>query len=42
MMSMAYAGMEDGFGEAMLDSLRNHVQAYGETSEGRKYFYGDH
>lgn len=40
-MSMAYAGMEDGIGETMLDQLRDKIEAYGETPEGRKYFYGD-
>ena len=41
-MSMAYATMEDGIGEAMLDNLRDKIDAYGRTPEGRKYFYGDH
>lgn len=41
-MSMAYATMEDGIGEAMLDNLRDKIDAYGHTPEGRKYFYGDH
>lgn len=42
MMSMAYADMEDGIGERLLDELRDHVNAYGQTPEGRKYFYGNH
>lgn len=41
-MSMAYAEMEDGIGEAMLDGLREKVEAYGNTPAGRKYFYGEH
>lgn len=41
-MSMAYAGMEEGIGEDLLDELREKVEAYGKTPEGRKYFYGDH
>ena len=41
-MSLAYAGMEDSIGEDMLNNLRDKVHAYGETPEGRKYFYGDH
>lgn len=41
-MSMAYAGMEDGIGEKMLDGLRDKVDAYGKSPEGRKYFFGDH
>lgn len=41
-MSMAYAEMEDGIGEAMLDGLREKVEAFGKTPEGRKYFYGEH
>ena len=41
-MSMAYAGMEEGIGEGLLDELREKVEAYGKTPEGRKYFYGDH
>lgn len=40
-MSMAYAGMEDGIGEKMLDDLREKVEGYSKTPEGRKYFYGD-
>lgn len=39
-MSMAYAGMEDGIGEKMLDDLREKIDAYGKTPEGKKYFYG--
>lgn len=42
MMSMAYADMEDGIGERLLDELRQHVDDYGKSPEGRKYFYGDH
>lgn len=42
MMSMAYADMEDGIGEGLLNILRSAVDAYGKTPEGRKYFYGDH
>lgn len=42
MMSMAYAEMEDGIGQKLLDELRQHVDAYGKSPEGRKYFYGDH
>lgn len=42
MMSMAYAGMEDGIGERLLAELEQHVNAYGKTPEGKKYFYGDH
>lgn len=41
-MSIAYAGMEDGIGEGLLDELREKVEAYGKTAEGRKFFYGDH
>ena len=41
-MSMAYAGMEEGIGEGLLDELREKVEAYGKTPEGRKYFSGDH
>lgn len=41
MMSMAYAEMEDGIGEQLLDALRDHVEAYGKSPAGRKYFYGD-
>lgn len=41
-MSMAYAEMEDGIGEQLLDKLRGHVEAYGKSPAGRKYFYGDH
>lgn len=42
MMSLAYANMEDGIGEVLLNELREKVTAYGSTPEGRKYFYGDH
>jgi hypothetical protein len=42
MMSMAYAEMEDGIGERLLDELRQHVDDYGKSPAGRKYFYGDH
>ena len=42
MMAMAYADMEDGIGERLLDELRQHVDNYGKSPEGRKYFYGDH
>lgn len=42
MMSMAYAEMEDGIGEQLLNTLRDHVEAYGKSPAGRKYFYGDH
>ena len=42
MASMAYAEMEDGIGEAMLDGLRKKVEAFGKTPAGRKYFYGEH
>lgn len=42
MMSMAYAEMEDGIGEALLNELRQHMDDYGKSPEGRKYFYGDH
>jgi len=41
-MSMAYAEMEDGIGERLLNELRQHVDAYGKSPAGRKYFYGDH
>lgn len=41
-MSMAYAEMEDGIGERLLDELRNHVEEYGKSPAGRKYFYGEH
>ena len=41
-MSMAYATMEDGIGDGLLDMLREKIDAYGHTPEGRKYFYGDH
>lgn len=41
-MSMAYAEMEDGIGERLLNELRDHVDAYGKSPAGRKYFYGDH
>ena len=41
-MSMAYAEMEDGIGETMLDGLRAKVEAFGKTPAGRKYFYGEH
>lgn len=41
-MSMAYAEMEDGIGERLLTELRDHINAYGQTPQGRKYFYGDH
>lgn len=40
-MSMAYAEMEDGIGEHLLTELRDHINAYGQTPQGRKYFYGD-
>lgn len=39
-MSMAYAEMEDNFGEDMLNSLRAHVDTYSTTAAGKKYFYG--
>ena len=42
MMSMAYAGMEDGIGEKLLAELEQYVNAYGQTPEGKKYFYGEH
>lgn len=42
MISMAYAGMEDGIGERLLAELEQHVNAYGQTPEGKKYFYGEH
>lgn len=42
MMSMAYAEMEDGIGERLLAELERHVNTYGQTPEGKKYFYGDH
>lgn len=42
MASMAYAEMEDGIGETMLEQLRQKVDAYGKTPEGRRYFYGNH
>lgn len=42
MMSMAYAEMEDGIGEQLLNKLRDHVEAFSKTPAGRKYFYGDH
>lgn len=42
MMSMAYAGMEDGIGERLLAELERHVNDYGQTTEGKKYFYGEH
>lgn len=41
-MSMAYAEMEDGIGESMLDELRDKVEAFSKTPAGRKYFYGEH
>jgi hypothetical protein len=41
-MSMAYAEMEDGIGERLLGELRQHVDDYGKSPAGRKYFYGDH
>jgi hypothetical protein len=41
-MSMAYAEIEDGIGERLLDELRQHVDDYGKSPAGRKYFYGDH
>ena len=42
MMSMAYAEMEDNFGEQLHKELREHVEAYSKTPAGRKYFYGEH
>ena len=42
MMSMAYAGMEDGIGEKLLAELEQHVNAYSQTPDGKKYFYGEH
>lgn len=42
MMSMAYAGMEEGIGERLLAELERYVNAYGQTPEGKKYFYGEH
>jgi len=42
MMSMAYAEMEDNIGERLLNELRQHVDDYGKSPAGRKYFYGDH
>lgn len=42
MMSMAYAGMEDGIGDGLLSELRDKVEAYGKSPEGKKYFFGDH
>ena len=41
-MSMAYAEMEDGIGERLLDELREHVETYGKSPAGKKYFYGEH
>ena len=41
-MSMAYAELEEGIGESMLDGLRNKVEDYGNSPAGRKYFYGEH
>jgi len=32
----------DDIGEKLLDELRGHVEAYGKSPAGRKYFYGDH
>lgn len=40
MMSMAYAGMEDNIGSKLLSDLEKFVYDYGQTPEGRKYFYG--
>lgn len=42
MMSMAYAEMEDNFGEQLHKELREHVDAYSKTPAGKKYFYGEH
>lgn len=41
-MSMAYAEMEEGIGQRLLDELRKHVEDYGKSPAGKKYFYGDH
>jgi len=41
-MSMAYAEMEDGVGECLLNELREKVEAFGKTPAGKKYFYGEH
>jgi len=40
-MSMAYAEMEDGIGEQLLNKLRQQLDAYAKSPAGRKYFYGD-
>lgn len=42
MASMAYAGMEEGICVKMLDELRKNVDAYAQTPEGKKYFFGEH
>lgn len=42
MMSMAYAEMEEGIGERLHKELREHVEAYGKSPNGKKYFFGEH
>ena len=42
MMSLAYAEMEDGIGDELLNKLRAFIDDYGKSPAGRKYFYGDH
>lgn len=42
MASMAYAEMEEGFCEKILDELRDTVEAYGKSPAGKKFFFGEH